>query len=234
MIKNLVIVPTYNERLNLQSLLPALMQVSPEVHVLVVDDNSPDGSADEVKQHPLFLERIFLLSRPKKEGLGRAYCAGFAWALERDYQVVCEMDADFSHRPQDLAKILEAMPSNDFVIGSRYVPGGAVVNWGLLRLLISRGGGIYSSLILGFPIRDWTGGFNCWNRKTLESFDLNRITSNGYTFQIELKYKACRRGFRFQEVPIVFEDRRVGKSKMNWRIVVEAIWKVWLLKWSSS
>lgn len=226
----LVIIPTYNELENIQNLLPQVFMALPQIHVLVVDDNSPDGTGKVVETMKEKYPNLHLLARPGKQGLGKAYIAGFSWGLAKKYTHMIEMDADFSHRPEDLVKIHEALKTSDFVIGSRYVPGGRTVNWGLLRKIISQGGGLYSRLILGFPLRDWTGGFNGWRRDVLEKIHLPTVTSEGYSFQIELKYKALLRGFKAQEVPIVFEDRRVGQSKMSLRIVIEAFWKVWKLK----
>lgn len=230
--QTLIIVPTYNEIENIRVLIPQLMALPEQVHVLVVDDNSPDQTGAEVKKlQQTYQTKLHLLERAGKEGLGRAYLAGFSWALRQNYSWIVEMDADFSHRPQDLQKIIQSFSQADFIVGSRYVSGGGTVNWGLLRKIISRGGSIYSRLILGFPINDWTGGFNAWSRKALEKMDLEEVRSNGYSFQIELKYRASRRGFIGKEVPILFEDRRVGQSKMSFKIVLEALYKVWLMKW---
>lgn len=229
--KTLVIIPTYNERENVDSIVPAVLKItSSETEVLIVDDNSPDGTAEVVRQLQQQNSRVHLLLRQKKEGLGKAYIAGFRWGLEKGFEVLTEMDADFSHRPEDLVKVLAESRQYDFVIGSRYVPGGQTVNWGLLRKMISRGGSLYSRLILGYPIRDWTGGFNAWNRRVLEKMGLEKIQSNGYSFQIELKYRASKLGFKGTEVPIVFEDRRVGQSKMSMKIVLEAFYRVWLIR----
>lgn len=229
--KTLVIIPTYNERENISHIVPAVLNLTTaETEILVVDDNSPDGTANIVRQLQAQSSRVHLLLRQKKEGLGRAYIAGFHWGLENGFDVLTEMDADFSHRPEDLVKVLEEAKTSDFVIGSRYVPGGSTVNWGLLRKIISRGGSLYSRLILGFPIRDWTGGFNAWHRQVLIAMDLDKVQSNGYSFQIELKYRASRLGFKGTEVPIVFEDRRVGQSKMSMKIVLEAFYRVWLIR----
>jgi dolichol-phosphate mannosyltransferase len=229
--KTLVIIPTYNEKENVQKIVPAVLGQNLQIEVLVVDDNSPDQTADEVRKlqvnHP---NEVHLLSRPGKEGLGKAYLAGFKWALSRDYDVIVEMDADFSHRPQDLITMLGKMKTCDFVVGSRYVQGGSTVHWGILRKLISRGGGFYSRIILGYPLQDWTGGFNAWKKAVLEKIGLDSITSNGYSFQIELKYKALRNGFHGVESPITFEDRRVGQSKMSLKIVLEAFYKVWQIR----
>lgn len=229
--KPLIIIPTYNERENIPLLVPEVLAVDPSLTVLVVDDNSPDGTGDVVRELGRTNPRVQLLSRPGKQGLGRAYVAGFQWGLDQSFDVLVEMDADFSHRPQDLPKLLAALKEGaDFAVGSRYVAGGGTVNWGLLRKIISRGGGLYSRLILGYPLNDWTGGFNAWTKPVLEAIGLSGITSNGYSFQIELKYKALKKGYRGQEVPILFEDRRIGQSKMSLRIVIEAFYRVWLLR----
>lgn len=232
--KVLVIVPTYNEKENLQQLLPALIGLDPKFDVLVVDDQSPDGSQDVVKSWEEKTKdrekRVFLLARPQKNGLGRAYIAGFEWGLSKHYNVLIEMDADFSHRPHDLVRVIDSLPQADFIVGSRYVKGGGTLNWGVIRKLISRGGSLYSRLILGYPLRDWTGGFNAWKAPVLEKMQLQTVQSNGYSFQIELKYKALKLGFQGLEVPILFEDRRVGQSKMSLRIVLEAFYRVWLIR----
>ncbi len=231
--KSLVIIPTYNEIENIAEIVPQVFLKNPAVHILVVDDNSPDGTAKKVQQmQSQHQDRLHLLNRSGKQGLGKAYLAGFEWALQNSYDLIIEMDADFSHRPEDLVKVLSAAenPQTDFVIGSRYVPGGETINWSFLRKLISRGGSLYSRLILGFPIRDWTGGFNAWKAPVLQKMGLGQIQSNGYSFQIELKYKASKNGFQVQEVPIVFADRRVGQSKMNLSIVLEAFYRVWQIR----
>lgn len=228
--KSLVIVPTYNEAENIRPLLEAIFAKAPNVNILVVDDGSPDGTGKIVADIGQSDQRVHLLSRTKKEGLGKAYIAGFQWGLSRNYEAFIEMDADFSHRPEDLVKILEAIKQNDFVVGSRYVAGGATKNWSLLRKIISRGGSLYSRIILGFPLNDWTGGFNAWTKKALETIRLDSVKSNGYSFQIELKYKALRGGCKGVEVPILFEDRRVGQSKMSSKILIEALYRVWLIR----
>lgn len=230
--KSLVIIPTYNEKENIETIIREILKQDLGFHILIVDDSSPDGTSDIVlRLSKEFSNQVNLLLREKKEGLGRAYISGFKWGLERNYEYLIEMDADFSHRPIDLKKHQQAWSECDFCIGSRYVPGGETVNWGILRKIISKGGSLYSRWILGFPINDWTGGFNSWNQSVLRKIGLDRVSSNGYSFQIELKYKACKNGFKFQEVPIVFEDRRVGKSKMSMKIVLEAFYKVWQIKW---
>jgi len=228
--RNLVIIPTYNELENMKALLPELTAMSEEFDVLVVDDSSPDKTADFVIDFAKNNSRVNLLLRKEKNGLGQAYLAGFKWGLEKNYDSIIEMDADFSHRPEDLLKILKALETEDVVIGSRYVPGGETLNWGFIRKMISRGGGIYSRMILGYPVQDWTGGFNGWRAGVLKDIGLDTIKSNGYSFQIELKYKAQQHGYIVKEVPIVFEDRRVGQSKMSFKIVLEAFYKVWLIR----
>ena len=227
-----VVLPTYNERENLPLILPAILDAAPELDVLVVDDNSPDGTgalADDLAgRNP----RVRVLHRQKKEGLGRAYLAGFAEALGRGYGRVLEMDADFSHDPGRLPALLEASRDADLVLGSRYVDGGGTMHWGLGRRILSRGGSLYARLILGLHVRDLTGGFKCFRREVLEAIDLPTVRSSGYAFQIELTFRTVRKGFRVREVPIVFVDRRVGKSKMSRRIVAEALWMVWKIRFS--
>lgn len=228
--KKLVIIPTYNEIENMQQLLPVLMSLAESFDVLVVDDASPDNTAGFVFEFSKTNSRVNLLLRGPKGGLGKAYIAGFKWGIERGYEAMVEMDADFSHRPEDLVTILKELENQDVVIGSRYVEGGSTLNWGIIRKIISRGGGIYSRLVLGYPVQDWTGGFNGWRTPVLNAIGLDSIQSNGYSFQIELKYKAQKNGFKVKEVPIVFEDRRVGQSKMSLKIVLEAFYKVWMIR----
>ncbi len=227
---SLIIIPTYNERENILHLVPAVRAATPDVDILVVDDNSPDGTQDVVRDLQKNDAKLHLLGRPGKQGLGKAYLAGFAWGLAKGAKQLVEMDADFSHRPEDLIKLLAALPASDFVMGSRWVPGGQTVNWGLGRKIISRGGSFYTRQILRYPVRDWTGGFNAWKASTLQKIGLDSVRSEGYSFQIELKYRALRLGLRGIEIPIVFEDRRVGQSKMSSRIVMEALYRVWGLR----
>jgi len=227
-----VVLPTYNERDNLPSVVPAILAASPELDVLVVDDGSPDGTgalADELARRE---PRVRVLHRQRKEGLGPAYLAGFDVALRAVYGRILEMDADFSHDPGRLPALLAASREADLVLGSRYVPGGGTQNWGLGRRLLSRGGSVYARLILGVRIRDLTGGFKCFRREVLERIDLQTVTTVGYAFQIELTYRALRAGFRVVEVPIIFADRRVGQSKMTGAIVLEALWKVWGIRFA--
>lgn len=229
-LKTVVIIPTYNERENIEQIVPVVFAQCPWVDILVVDDSSPDKTADVVKQLSSSYPQLHLLLRKGKEGLGRAYLAGFAWALEQGYEAIVEMDADFSHRPEDLVNLLNELSNYDCVLGSRWVPGGSTVNWGWLRQFISRGGSFYARAILHFPLRDWTGGFNAWKANVLRELNLETIESEGYSFQIELKYRALKRGFKCKEVPIVFEDRRVGQSKMSLKIVIEALFRVWKIR----
>lgn len=229
----LVIIPTYNEAENLVPITSAVLAAEPRVDILVVDDNSPDGTGDLADGLAAKEPRIRVLHRAKKEGLGKAYLHAFRWALDAGYQYVIEMDADFSHDPKYLAGLLdEAMAGTDLVLGSRYVEGGGTVNWGPTRRAISRGGSLYARSILGVRIRDLTGGFKCFRRAVLEAIDLGAVKSSGYAFQIELTYRALKAGFRIKELPIVFEDRRVGQSKMSRKIFLEALTMVWKLKLS--
>jgi dolichol-phosphate mannosyltransferase len=227
----LVIIPTYNERETLPRIAPMVLAEDPRIDVLVVDDNSPDGTGDLAEEMAASDPRMHVLRRPGKEGLGRAYLAGFAWGLERRYDLLIEMDADLSHHPDNLPEFIEKSREYDVVMGSRYVGGRiTVVNWPMSRLLLSYFGSWYARSITGVPVRDLTGGYNCWKRSVLEAIDLSAVTSNGYMFQIELKYRAWRKGFKLIEVPIVFTERREGTSKMSKKIVREAVWKVWKLK----
>jgi dolichol-phosphate mannosyltransferase len=228
----LVVMPTFNERENLPVIVPLTLGQHPGIHVLVVDDNSPDGTGDVAdglaREHP---GRVHVLHRTSKEGLGRAYVAGFAWGLEHGYARICEMDADLSHPPERLPDFIAALEEVDVVVGSRYVGGRAnVVNWPISRLFISVFGSWYARTITGLPISDATGGFNMFRREVLEAIRLDRIQSNGYSFQIELKFRAWRQGFRIREIPIVFTERAEGESKMSKAIVREAIWRVWKLR----
>ena len=231
---HLVIIPTYNERDNLGPLLAAIWQAVPHMHVLFVDDNSPDGTADLIKSKIASTDggRLHLLERPKKLGLGTAYISGFRWALARSYTAIIEMDADLSHNPAVLRSMLKELGGADVVVGSRYIEGGGTVNWSLYRKLISLGGSLYARTILGLKVRDLTGGFNAWKREVLETIGIDRVRSEGYAFQIELKYRANRRGFRILEIPIQFTERRAGQSKMSATIFFEAILRVWHLRFS--
>ena len=228
--KALIIIPTYNERENLEELLRRVFDQKLPTEILVVDDNSPDGTgtlADEMAGRD---PRVHVMHRPGKMGLGSAYVAGFKWALARDYDAVFEMDADFSHNPDSLGDFLREIAHADLVLGSRYLHGVTVVNWPLSRLILSYSANLYSRVITGMPVKDLTGGFKCFRRQVLEAIDLDRVRSDGYAFQIEINFKAWRKGFRIREIPILFVDRRAGVSKMSRRIVREAAWMVWRLR----
>jgi dolichol-phosphate mannosyltransferase len=231
----LVVMPTYNERENLPQIVPAILAQAAELDVLVVDDNSPDGTgqlADELaRASPA---RVSVLHRAKKQGLGPAYLEGFAKALALGYGRILQMDADFSHDPSRLPALLAASREGDLGLGSRYVPGGGTRNWGLGRRVLSRGGSIYARTILGIKISDLTGAFRCYRREVLEALDLGTVTSTGYAFQIELIYRVVCRGFRVVEVPFVFVDRFAGKSKMTSSIIAEAVWRVWQVRFSKA
>jgi len=226
-VRSVICLPTYNERENLEPMVRALGGLGIEgLEVLVVDDNSPDGTGEIADRLAIELPWVHLLHRERKEGLGPAYLAGFRRALELGADLVFEMDCDFSHDPEDVPRLLAATEDADLVLGSRYVPGGGTRNWGLVRRFISRGGSLYAQALLQLGIRDLTGGFKCYRRRVLETIDLDGISSLGYAFQIETTYRALRAGFRVVEVPIQFSDREVGGSKMSKAIVAEAIWKV--------
>ena len=227
----LVIVPTYNEADNLPRLVPDILAQDPRLNVLVVDDHSPDGTGDLADALSHESDRVHVIHRSGKQGLGKAYIEGFLWGLERDYALFFEMDADFSHRPTALPLFIDKARDFDIVLGSRYVDGRVtVINWPMGRLLISYFGSWYARVVTRLPVRDATGGFNCWRREVLEALDFRRVESNGYTFQIELKLRAWRKGFTLAEIPIIFEERESGESKMSKKIVREAIWKVWKLR----
>ena len=230
----LVIVPTYNEKFNIARLIPSILAQDASLEVLVVDDGSPDGTGAIVDAIAANNPRVYIIHRESKLGLGTAYLAGFRWALERKYDLVFEMDADFSHNPERLPEFLEAIKDADLVLGSRYQDGHVnVVNWPMSRLFLSYSANIYARAVTGLPIFDTTGGFKCFRRNVLESIDLNAVKSNGYAFQIEMSYRVWKRGFRLVEIPIIFVDRTEGVSKMSKRIMREAIWMVWRLRWWS-
>jgi len=229
--KTLVVVPTYEEAENVDELVAKTWEHAPEVELLFVDDNSTDGTRELIEAHQeRHPGRVHTIYRDRKLGLGTAYVAAFKWALERDYELVIEMDADLSHDPANLPRMIALLADVDVAVGSRYVAGGGTKNWGFARKAISRFGGVYARLILGLAIHDMTGGFNGWRRRVLEAIPLDSIKSEGYSFQIELKFRAARAGFTLREFPIVFVDRRVGQSKMSNRIVLEAMLRVWALR----
>jgi dolichol-phosphate mannosyltransferase len=225
-----LVLPTYNEAENLERIvrasLPELAKATPDHHILVVDDGSPDGTGDIADRLAAELEPVEVLHRTSKEGLGRAYLAGFERALASGADLVLEMDADFSHNPKDLPRLINASEQADLVLGSRYVAGGGVTDWGLFRRMLSRGGSWYARIVLGVPVHDLTGGFKCFRRHTLEGIDYRDTHADGYGFQIEMTYRAIKAGFRVKEIPIVFRDRTEGTSKMSPRIALEAVWKV--------
>ena len=229
--KSIVVMPTYNEADNIGRIVPEVLARDPELSVLVVDDSSPDGTGDVVKALPDFGGRVKILERPEKQGLGAAYIAGFQWVLANtDAEVIFEMDADFSHDPVALDEFLKEIEDHDVVLGSRYLRGITVVNWPLRRVILSVGANIYARLVTGMPIKDSTGGFKCFRRKVLEALPLDRIKSDGYSFQIEMNYHCWLRRYRIKEIPIMFVDRQVGVSKMSKRIIWEAMWMVWALR----
>jgi dolichol-phosphate mannosyltransferase len=227
--QTLVIIPTYNERDNLPQILERLLQLPVLLDVLVVDDNSPDGTGEIADRLAAKDSRVKVLHRQTKDGLGRAYCAGFLWALERDYEYIFEMDGDLSHNPADIPACLAAAKNADLVVGSRYADGIRVINWPLNRLMLSLTAAKYVQIITGLPITDPTGGYKCFRRKTLQMLDLENVRSNGYSFQIEMTHKVWRQGLKVAEVPIIFTDRFQGRSKMSSRIVEEALIMVWRL-----
>lgn len=228
----LVIVPTFNERENILRLIEAVLSQDPCVDVLVVDDGSPDGTGALVDERAMQDSRVHVVHRERKLGLGTAYIAGFRWALERDYEFIFEMDADFSHDPQHIPEFLRSAEHADLVLGSRYREGRVtVVNWPIGRLLLSYFANVYARVVTGLQLYDATGGFKCFRRRVLEAIDLSDVRSNGYAFQIEMSFRAWRKGFRIVEIPIVFVDRTEGVSKMSKKIVREAVWMVWRLRW---
>jgi len=229
----LVIIPTYNEAKNLPQIVPAILLQDPRIEILVVDDSSPDGTGRLADEMGAREPRIHCLHRTAKEGLGRAYIAGFRWALLHGFDFIFEMDADFSHDPAFLPRFLEAIREADLVLGSRYKTGVNVINWPVSRLLLSLGANAYARWITGLPLTDSTGGFKCFRRAVLQAIDLDAVRSNGYAFQIEMSFRAWKKGFRITEVPIIFHDRVEGQSKMNKRIVREAIWMVWWLRFQA-
>ncbi|MBS4036025.1 MAG: polyprenol monophosphomannose synthase [Ignavibacterium sp.] len=228
--KTLVIIPTYNEMDNIPKLLPIVLSKDDSINILIVDDNSKDGTAQYVIEQQKSNPRLHLLQREKKLGLGTAYIAGFKYALANGFDFIFEMDADFSHNPDEIPNFLKAIKENDLVLGSRYIDGVRVLNWPMRRLLLSFFASVYTRIITGMPVRDATGGFKCFRKKVLEGIDLNKVQSNGYSFQIEMTFKAYKKGFKIKEIPIVFMDRVKGTSKMSKKIVYEAVFMVWKLR----
>ena len=228
--KTLVISPTYNERKNIKIFVDMVLNDNPTFHLLIVDDNSPDGTGNEVRKLQSKFKNLHLETREKKLGLGTAYILGFKWALDRKYDFIVQMDADLSHNPKDLLMMVENLGDNDLVIGSRYINGISVVNWPLRRLMLSYGANTYSRMITGMPIMDGTGGFKAWKSEVLKNIDLDSVTSQGYSFQIEMNFRAWTKGYKLKELPIIFSDRTIGQSKMSKKIVYEAIFMVWRLR----
>lgn len=228
--KILVIIPTFNELENVKKIIPEVLKQNDGIDVLIVDDNSPDKTGDYVEELSKQNSRVKLIRREKKLGLGTAYIAGFKYALQHNYEYVFEMDADFSHDPNEIKNFLEAVKEADLVLGSRYINGVRVLNWPMRRLLLSYFASVYTRVITGLPVKDATGGFKCFRIEVLKAVDLDRIKSNGYSFQIEMTFKAFKKGFRIKEIPIVFVDRVKGKSKMSKKIVWEAVFMVWKLR----
>ena len=229
----LIIFPTYNEKENIDKIVHAVLPLDPRVNVLIVDDNSPDGTGDIADRLVAAESQVNVLHREKKEGLGRAYIAGFKWALEHDYDYIFEMDADFSHGPEYIKDFLREIQDNDLVIGSRYISGVNVINWPMSRLLLSYFANMYTRWVTGLPIKDATGGYKCFRRSVLEAMDLDAIHASGYSFQIEMNMRAWKKGFKLKEIPIIFVDRTAGVSKMSKKIMREAMWMVWWLRLKS-
>lgn len=226
----LIIFPTYNERDNIEKIVHAVLPLDPRIHVLIVDDNSPDGTGEIADRLAAQEEKVKVLHRDKKDGLGRAYIAGFRWAIEHEFDFIFEMDADFSHGPEYIKDFLREIQTHDLVLGSRYISGVNVINWPMSRLLLSYFANVYTRIITGMPVRDATGGYKCFRREVLEAIDLDAVHSSGYSFQIEMSMRAWRKGFKIHEIPIVFVDRIAGSSKMSKKIMREAIWMVWWLR----
>ena len=231
--KTLVIIPTYDERTNIQNLIHTILEQLPEINILVVDDNSPDGTGDYVQELSEKDDRVNVIQREGKMGLGTAYVAGFKYMLKNGYDYAIQMDADFSHDPKELSVFLNKIDQYDLLIGSRYIQGVNVINWPMKRLLLSYFANIYTKIITGMPVKDATGGFKCFKRKALESINLDNIHSNGYAFQIEMNFKTYKNGFKIKEIPIIFMDRVEGTSKMSKKIVREAVTMVWKLRFRS-
>ena len=229
----LIIFPTYNERENIEKIVHAVLPMDARINVLIVDDNSPDGTGEIADKLVAAEKQVNVLHRAEKQGLGQAYLAGFRWALERDFDLIFEMDADFSHGPEYIKNFLKEIQDYDLVIGSRYISGVNVINWPMSRLLLSYFANTYTRIVTGIPLRDATGGFKCFRREVLEAIDLDAVHSSGYSFQIEMSMRVWKKGYKIKEIPIIFYDRVAGDSKMSKKIVREAIWMVWLLRLKS-
>ena len=228
--KTLVISPTYNEHKNVTALVEAIFKVNPDYHLLIIDDNSPDGTGELVKQLQLRYDNLFLEERPGKAGLGTAYIFGFEWALERKYDVIVQMDADLSHDPKEVKVMVKLLDNYDVVLGSRYIDGVSVIHWPIRRLLLSYGANVYARIVTGLPLKDSTGGFKAWQRKVLQAIDFSKVKSQGYSFQIEMNWRTWQKGFSLHEHPIIFTDRTIGESKMSRGIMVEAMIVIWRMR----
>ena len=226
----LIISPTYNEKKNISSLIEIILSIDENYHILIIDDNSPDGTANIVKELQLKYKNLFLEERPGKAGLGTAYKYGFNWALRRNYENIIQMDADLSHDPKEITEMVRLLNNYDLVIGSRYIDGVSVVHWPIKRLILSYGANVYARIITGLPIKDSTGGFKAWKRKVLDSIDLNGVKSQGYSFQIEMNWRAWQKNFSIFEHPIIFSDRTIGESKMSKKIMFEAVIVIWRMR----
>ena len=228
--KSIIISPTYNESKNISTLVRTVFDRNPDIHLLIVDDSSPDCTGQIVRDLQKHHPNLHLETRKVKDGLGKAYLFGFQWALKRKYDTIIQMDADMSHHPKEIPAMFELLKNNDLVIGSRYINGISVVNWPLKRLFLSYGASVYTRVITGMPIKDATGGFKVWKASTLSAIDLNSVRSSGYSFQIEMNFRTWRKGYKLVEHPIIFIDRTVGESKMSKSIMFEAVWMVWRLR----
>jgi len=228
--KTLIISPTYNEHKNVAMLIEKMFKIDSNYHLLIVDDNSPDGTAKIVQDFQLTYPNLHLEIRNKKDGLGKAYIFGFKWALDRHYEAIVQMDADMSHHPKEIPKMIKLLNDHDVTIGSRYINGVSVVNWPIRRLVISYGANLYSRIVTGMPLKDATGGYKVWSKKVLESIELDKVRSSGYSFQIEMNFRAWIKGYSLVEHPIIFIDRTIGESKMSRSIMFEAVWVVWRLR----
>ena len=228
--KTIIITPTYNERQNIGELVEKVFKLNPDYHLLVVDDNSPDGTADFIRELQSHNSRLHLIEREGKLGLGTAYIRGFKYAIQNGYDAIVQIDADMSHDPNDVPEMVQRLANNDLILGSRYCDGVSVVKWPIRRLILSYGANLYTRIVTGMPLTDATSGFKCWKKEVLESLDLDKVRSRGYSFQIEMNFRAWCKGYKIKEIPIIFIDRTIGESKMNRSIVVEAVFMVWRLK----
>ncbi|MBS1272489.1 MAG: Polyprenol monophosphomannose synthase [Candidatus Marinimicrobia bacterium] len=228
--RNLIVIPTYNESENIKDLIEQIFKLPITTDILIVDDNSPDGTGELIEELILRYSRLYLMKRNEKEGLGTAYKVGFTYALERGYDNIVQMDADLSHDPEEIPTMLEELKSYDLVIGSRYNRGVSVVHWPIRRLILSYGANLYTRIITGMPVTDGTSGFKAWRSDVLKTIELDRVSSQGYSFQIEMNFRAWKNNFKIKEHPIIFHDRVVGKSKMSKKIILEAVYKVWSIK----